>query len=88
MRVQVLLKMLMLMIGKQRLDLELLTNFKIKSFFLLVTCAFISCQKGKQSSYTAYLNHNYTVKYVGKEQCMACHQEIYDSYMQLSLIHI
>ena len=32
-----------------------------------------------------YLNHNDTVKYVGKEQCRMCHVEIYDSYIQTGM---
>ena len=53
-------------------------------FFLLLTLLF-SCQRGEVSTYTTYLNHNDTVKYVGKEQCRMCHAEIYDSYMQTGM---
>ena len=44
-----------------------------------------SCQTGEVSNYTEYLNHNDTVRYLGKEQCRACHTEIYDSYMQTGM---
>ena len=44
-----------------------------------------SCQTGEVSNYTEYLNHNDTVRYIGKEQCRACHTEIYDSYMQTGM---
>ena len=44
-----------------------------------------ACQRGEVSTYTKYLNHNDTVKYVGKQQCRACHAEIYDSYMQTGM---
>ncbi|MEC7863842.1 MAG: tetratricopeptide repeat protein [Bacteroidota bacterium] len=50
-------------------------------FFILL----FSCQKGKVSTYTAYLNHNDTVKYVGKEECRICHAEIYDSYIKTGM---
>ncbi len=53
--------------------------------FLIATCLLFACQRGEVSTYTAYLNHNDTVKYVGKEQCRACHTEIYDSYMQTGM---
>ena len=46
---------------------------------------FLSCQRGEVSSYEKYLNHNDTVKYVGKEQCRMCHAEIYDSYLQTGM---
>jgi len=53
--------------------------------FLIATCLLFACQRGEVSTYTAYLNHNDTVKYIGKEQCRACHAEIYDSYMQTGM---
>ena len=55
-------------------------------YLALLFCILIfSCQKGEVSSYTAYLNHNDTVRYVGKEQCRMCHAEIYDSYIQTGM---
>ncbi len=54
-------------------------------FFFLVLIFMFSCQRGEVSGYKAYLNHNDTVKYVGKEQCRMCHAEIYDSYMQTGM---
>jgi hypothetical protein len=56
-------------------------RYFVFSLFLLL----FSCQRGKVSTYTAFLNHNDTVKYVGKEQCRMCHAEIYDSYMQTGM---
>ncbi|MBT3571645.1 MAG: hypothetical protein HN498_04720 [Flavobacteriales bacterium] len=53
--------------------------------FLIVTCLLFACQRGEVSTYTTYLNHNDTVKYVGKEECRMCHSEIYDSYMQTGM---
>jgi len=53
--------------------------------FLLAILLLFSCQRGEVSTYTTYLNHNDTVKYIGKEQCRACHSEIYDSYMQTGM---
>ena len=50
-------------------------------FFILI----FSCKRGEVSSYSVYLNHNDTVKYVGKEQCRMCHTEIYDSYIQTGM---
>jgi len=51
----------------------------------IVAVTLLSCQRSEISIYTEYLNHNDTVKYVGKEQCRMCHQEIYDSYMQTGM---
>ncbi len=33
----------------------------------------------------AYLNHNDTVKYIGKEQCRACHASIYNSFIETGM---
>ena len=57
----------------------------IKTFTFLFIVLFFSCQRGEVSSYKEYLNHNDTVKYVGKEQCRMCHAEIYDSYLQTGM---
>ena len=35
--------------------------------------------------YTSYLNHHDTVAYVGKESCMACHYDIYQTYVQTGM---
>ena len=56
---------------------------KLVVFFLSILL--FACQRGEVSTYTEYLNHNDTVKYVGKQQCRACHAEIYDSYMQTGM---
>jgi len=56
---------------------------KVVVFFFSILL--FACQRGEVSSYTKYLNHNDTVKYVGKQQCRACHAEIYDSYMQTGM---
>ncbi|MDP7567537.1 MAG: multiheme c-type cytochrome [Flavobacteriales bacterium] len=53
--------------------------------FLIATCLLFACQRGEVSTYTTYLNHNDTVKYVGKEECRMCHSEIYDSYLQTGM---
>ena len=52
---------------------------------LLFIVLFFSCQTGEITNYTPYLNHNDTVRYVGKEQCRMCHVEIYDSYIQTGM---
>ena len=55
-------------------------------FLFLISFTFLlSCQRGKQSDYTPYLNHNDSVKYVGKEQCRMCHVEIYDSFIKTGM---
>ena len=53
--------------------------------FLFTTALLFSCQKGQVSDYTTYLNHNDTVRYVGKEQCRMCHSDIYDSYIKTGM---
>ena len=57
----------------------------MRYFTLIILVLLFSCQRGKINNYTSYLNHNDTVKYVGKEQCRICHTEIYDSYMQTGM---
>ena len=58
----------------------------MRYFFILCSIIFLfACQRGELSEYTKYLNHNDTVKYIGKEQCRACHSEIYDSYLQTGM---
>ena len=58
-------------------------------FFVFIF--FLSCQRGEVTVYEpvdtlkTYLNHNDTVKYVGKEKCRMCHSEIYDSYIQTGM---
>ena len=59
--------------------------FRLISIFCCFVFFVTSCQKGKISEYSEYLNHNDTVKYVGKEQCRVCHAEIYDSYVQTGM---
>ena len=56
-----------------------------KVVVLFFSIFLFACQRGEVSTYTEYLNHNDTVKYVGKQQCRACHAEIYDSYMQTGM---
>ena len=56
-----------------------------KVVFFFLSILLFACQRGEVSSYTEYLNHNDTVKYVGKQQCRACHVEIYDSYMETGM---
>ncbi len=51
-------------------------------FFMIIL---FSCQRGEVGNYEVYLNHNDTVKYVGKEQCRMCHVEIYESYMETGM---
>ena len=58
---------------------------KNRLILFIVSVFLFSCQRGEISTYTEYLNHNDTVRYIGKEQCRACHAEIYDSYMQTGM---
>ncbi len=53
--------------------------------YILLCFLFSACQRGEVTKYTYYLNHNDTVKYVGKEQCRMCHAEIYDSYLETGM---
>ncbi len=41
-----------------------------------------SLNKGSENT---YLNHNDSVKYVGKEQCRACHTAIYNAFIQTGM---
>ncbi len=56
-----------------------------KLLYILFIVLFFSCQRGEITNYAPYLNHNDTVRYVGKEQCRMCHAEIYDSYVQTGM---
>lgn len=56
-----------------------------KIFWFCFSLILFSCNRGEVSNYTSYLNHNDTVKYVGKEECRTCHIDIYDSYMQTGM---
>jgi hypothetical protein len=56
-----------------------------KVVVLFFSIFLFACQRGEVSTYTQYLNHNDTVKYVGKQECRVCHTEIYDSYMQTGM---
>ena len=56
-----------------------------KILVFIFSVLLLSCQRGKVNNYNIYLNHNDTVKYVGKEQCRICHTEIYDSYMKTGM---
>ena len=62
-----------------------MSNLEKKDIFLLILILFVSCKRGEVSEYKVYLNHNDTVKYVGKQQCRMCHAEIYDSYINTGM---
>ncbi|MBC7383209.1 MAG: tetratricopeptide repeat protein [Bacteroidia bacterium] len=47
--------------------------------FLSVYCT------DKKEPVNVYLNHNDTVKYVGKEQCKACHGQIYNTFIETGM---
>ena len=51
----------------------------ISIFITLVGCT------SRIEPYTTYLNHHDTVAYVGKESCMACHYDIYQTYVQTGM---
>ena len=57
----------------------------MRYLIIIILFSFFSCQRGEVREYTPYLNHNDTVRYVGKEQCRMCHVEIYDSYMKTGM---
>ena len=46
---------------------------------------FFSCDRGGVVEFQTYLNHNDTVKYVGKEQCKNGHYDIYNSYIETGM---
>ena len=50
-------------------------------FISLIVLIFLySCSNDNIVEYKSYLNHHDTVKYVGMNECKACHYEIYNSY--------
>ena len=54
-------------------------------FSIFLILFLFACERGGVVEYNQYLNHNDTVKYVGKEQCKNCHVDIYNSYIQTYL---
>jgi tetratricopeptide (TPR) repeat protein len=56
-------------------------------FLLLGICLFsIYCQNpGEAVSESPYLNHHDSVTYVGKQQCRACHSEIYNTFIETGM---
>ena len=57
----------------------------MRFFIIILIPLFLSCNRGEIVEFKTYLNHNDTVKYVGKEQCKICHYEIYSSYMETGM---
>ncbi len=55
-------------------------------FISLIVLIFLySCSSDNIVEYKSYLNHHDTVKYVGMNECKACHYEIYNSYIQTGM---
>ena len=57
----------------------------MRLIFFILLLQFFSCSRGDVVEYETYLNHNDTVRYVGKEQCKNCHYDIYNSYLQTGM---
>ena len=57
----------------------------MRFFLFFIIIILLSCNKGEIRDYEAYIGHNDTVKYVGKEQCRMCHAEIYDTYIHTGM---
>ena len=62
----------------------------MRYFFIIILYLLFSCNQGDVSSIDSsdpfsYLNHNDTVKYVGKEVCKTCHIEIYNSFLETGM---
>ena len=53
------------------------------SFIILIFL--YSCSSDNIVEYKSYHNHHDTVKYVGMNECKACHYEIYNSYIQTGM---
>ena len=66
--------------------------FQTYLFFVLIVL-FYSCQNiqqhaqenSKTTSINSYLNHGDSAKYVGKQTCMLCHQDIYKHFVQTGM---
>lgn len=54
-------------------------------FLLGMSCFLLAACAEKVEPYVAYLNHHDTVAYVGIESCMACHYDIYETYIQTGM---
>ncbi|MDP3927741.1 MAG: tetratricopeptide repeat protein [Bacteroidota bacterium] len=60
----------------------------IQFFIGLLLIAFFNffCNNATDSAETSpYLNHHDSVQYVGKESCRACHQSIYESFIETGM---
>ena len=55
---------------------------RLRPFLIIL---FITSCAGRVEPVTDYLNLHDSVPYVGKETCMQCHYEIYESYMQTGM---
>ncbi len=66
----------------KRLINYLLVVFAFTTILFNIFCN-INNENIKEQS--KYLNHNDTVKYVGMQQCRACHQDIYNSFIETGM---
>ena len=58
-------------------------NFFIIAFVLF--CVFCNNENDKSKNESKYLNHHDSVKYVGMQQCRACHAAIYNSFIETGM---
>lgn len=58
-------------------------------FFITTSCSEKTNTKEAklEKEKSSWLNHNDSVKYVGKETCKTCHQEIYNSFIETGMGH-
>ena len=56
----------------------------MRFFFTFLVGLLFSCSQ-KVEPYVEYLNHHDTVAYVGIESCMACHYDIYETYIKTGM---
>ena len=57
----------------------------MRLIFCFLVVLLFSCGRGEYVKYKQYANHNDTVKYVGMNECKACHYDIYESYIQTGM---
>ena len=53
--------------------------------FLIAFFNFFCNNQATDNSVSPYLNHHDSVQYVGKETCKACHQSIYESFIETGM---
>ncbi len=67
----------------KRIKILIVLTITVCAVMVSVFCG--SPKLEKSDNFSLYLNHNDTVKYVGMQQCRACHGEIYKTFIETGM---